>query len=214
MRTVDLSHCAHNDDGVDFGGTLPSQEWWNNYLAWLASTPRNWIERRLEPLVQEPGSHVRIIDVETPEEAGVQNGYPTASLDVWWVILCMDGAPERMGYQVKSCRQSLDSARHLLAPAEARFRSLMTAELVGGPNQPVVQVLGDWRDGIIVGYETESAARDAISRTSQTLASINDREKLPWNWQFHIRAGLGRSIRDAFTALLRARRGQVVPCAT
>lgn len=208
MKTINLRHCAHDDTGVDFSSAWPHEKWWNYYLAWLASTPRNWIERRMEPPRQDTDSGVYIIDIETPEEAGVQNGYPTAGLNVWWAIVCMDGAPERMKHQIESCRLPLEAARNILAPAEDRFRSLVTNDLLGVHNQPVVMVLGDWHDGVIVGYETESAARETVIRAIQTCISINHIEGLPWNWQFHTRAGIGLSVRSAFSGLLRSKRDQ------
>jgi len=210
MKVINLGGCAHNDDGLDFSGTPLNQHWWNYYLAWLASTPRNWIERRLEPPAQEQGSHLRFIDIETPEEAGVQNGYPTDDLQAWWLIVCMDGAPERMHHQMRSCQKSLTDACLFLAPAERRFYLVVSAELFRDPSKLVAQVIGDWRDGVIVGCDHRSFAREAVIRISQTFASINFNEGLPWNWQFHVRAGLGQTVRAAFSGILSAKRDQLV----
>ncbi len=183
--------------------------WWVDYLAWLASTPRNWIERKLEPLINHPDARLQIIDVTTPEEEGIVAGYPTADVSVWWTIMCLDGAPERMKYQIEDIRQPHNVAHTMLAPNEIRFRCLVTAELDHRPVKPAVRVLGDWRDGIIVGYETRESATAAVIHTACACTAVNRAELLPWTEQFHVRAGIGLSLREAFSGLLHARRDEL-----
>lgn len=184
-------------------------EWWVDFLAYQASIPRNWIERKLEPLVQKPGSPLRIIDAASPAEEGVANGYPTAGMSVWWVIVCMDGAPERMQHQVNVCEQPERVARDILAFEENRFRALIVTTLEHLAVQPLIRVFGNWRDGKIVGYETREAATKLVAQLAKRCAELNSAAQLPWNRQFHVRAGMGLSVREAFSGLLGARRDQL-----
>ncbi len=172
MKVIDLSCSAR-----------PNNDWYIDYLAYQASTPRNWIECQLEP-----------------------NGYPTAGMSIWWVIICLDGAPERMNHQIKFCGKPYHATRNILAPAEERFRRLTVAE---AGVKPTVRVLGNWQDGVIFGYETPAAAIDLVASVTRVCTSINAAEALPWTCQFHVRAGLGMSVGEAFSGLLATYRDQV-----
>lgn len=209
MKTIDLKIPVRStgERGIHTRG----YEWWLEYLAYVASTPRNWIECRLEPAAEpSPNSPVRIIDTKSPEELGVASGYPTAGLSVWWVILCLDGAPERMSHEMRiSPEQPASAARNKLGLAEDRFRFFIAAEMDLLPTKPAVQVLGNWRDGEILGYESQQAANDLIHQVADTCAIVNARERLPWNRQFHVRAGIGRTVRKAFSGLINAQRDQL-----
>lgn len=182
---------------------IPPHEWWCNYLAYLASTPRNYIERYLEPLTQPPGSHPHIIDHgPRPEKA------PMAGMSVWSTIICLDGAPERMKYHTRDCRQSYNAVRDVLAPAEDRFRSFIATALDQLSAKPTVRILGNWHDGEIVGFETSDAGIELVVAVADMCAEANTRENLPWTQQFHVRAGIGLSLREAFSGLLHARCNQ------
>ncbi|MEX1997514.1 MAG: hypothetical protein WEA04_02440 [Candidatus Andersenbacteria bacterium] len=194
---------------IDVILTRRADAWWLDYLAYLASTPRNWVERKLEPLTQTPGSRIHVVDVSTPEEEGVADGYPTAGLTLWWTILCLDGAPERMRHQIEACGQSRNVAHDMLAPAEDQFRSLIATAMDELPVKPAAQVLGNWRDGAILGYETRESAIDIVVAVGDACAQLNAALRLPWTWQFHSRASIGPSLRTAFSGLLRAHRDQL-----
>lgn len=184
------------------------EKWWIGYLAYLASTPRNWVERKLEPQVQDRDSQIRVIDVLEPEE-GVANAYPTEGLTAYWTILCLDGAPERMKYHTQVCGKAISFARILLAPAENRFRALIKNLAGELAEKPSVHVQGNWHDGAILGYETRQSAIEIAKLIGRACEAINLREGLPWDRQFHVRAGIGLSVADAFTALLHAHRDQI-----
>ncbi len=158
--------------------------WWVDYLAWHASTPRNWIECKLEPPI-------------------------TDDLSLWWLIMCLDGAPERMRHATETCGQSLTFAHNELAPAEDCFRSLIAAKLDELSPKPAVSVLGDWRDGMIIGYETCWSAIHLAEHVVDACVALNAAFHLPWTHQFHVRAGIGPTLRQAFGELLGTRRDQL-----
>lgn len=200
MREIDLRNWSISKN---------VRAWWVDYLAYLASTPRNWIECKLEPPTTQPNTHMRVIDLWTPEELGVANGYPTDGLSLWWLIICLDGAPERMRHETQVCQQSLFTARELLAPAENLFRSLIVAKQEQLSQKPAVSVLGNWRDGMIIGYEAREPAVDLAIHVAGACAALNADYNLSWIHQYHIRAGIGHSVRQAFSKLLHARRNQL-----
>lgn len=198
MKEIDLRH------------HLPMwTDWYLSYLAYLASTPRNWIEYSLEPLVQEPGSPLRIVDHSTLIGKEAPSNYPTDGLALWWVIICLDGAPERVHHERHVLKQRNREVLDRLTHDEDRFRLLVTknAEVLGV--EPNAHVLGDWRDGEILGYEQLDAALSLASHVAGICSEMNRNEHLPWNHQFHVRAGVGRSLRDAFKSLTQAKRNQL-----
>lgn len=161
-------------------------DWVVDYLAWQASIVPNWIECELELL-----------------------GYPTADMTVWWTIICLDGAPERMSHHMKRCQGSYSAARDAVSPEEDHFRFLIKTQVLCLSAEPVVRVAGNWRDGMIIGYTTRELACDLVARVANACFVTNYAELLLWNQEYHVRAGVGLSMRAAFSVLLSAQRDQL-----
>lgn len=181
-----------------------SDAWWLDYLAYHASTPRNAIECQLEPPNPTPGARVRIIDL-TPAPAE----YPLAGQPAWWVIICLDGAPERMSYQTTQRGLSVAAARELLGSDESDFRDLIAEALAQQPTKPLMTFNGEWVDGTILPYSTREAACDIAIRVAHCCTIVNQIYHLPWTRQHHVRAGIGPSVRNAFSGLLQSRCDQL-----
>ncbi|MDP3996917.1 MAG: hypothetical protein Q8P73_00220 [bacterium] len=204
MRTIDLRGRSSKQD---------DHKWWVGYLADMASTPRNLVECCLEPPTTWPKNktHCRVIDLWTPEELGVADGYPTDGMSLWWLIICLDGAPERMRDLLEVKRWPYLDARALLWPAEGRFAFIVSTEVRCLAVMPSVRVVGDWCDGEILGYTEEelASAEAVVVGVHRECVRINTEAGLPWTEQFHVRAGIGSSVRGAFSGLLNAHRDQL-----
>ena len=183
MKVIQLRHSLQlspNHASVDF-------------LAYIASDPRNWLVCQLEPNVQRPGDNLRVIDIwPTPDQ------YPTADLDLYFVVVCLDGAVDRA-----RCGENMEVA-------ERFFLELINrATEVSKGNVPDVSFQTSYRDGKLLAYENPQSAVNMLKSLATQCQAINDSTRMPWNKEYHVRAGVGSSVRGAFTALLNARRDEV-----
>lgn len=178
--------------------------WWLNYLAYLASTPNNWVERCLNGLMNGQNSY----NVPTHEQESFLEWVQGAGLDMQWTIICLDGAPERMQHQADRLGGSIQSAQLIVAPAENRFAEFINEAVQRVSDEPNERILGNWRDGAIIGNRCQRTARIFVEHLSIKCASVNAEEGLAWDKQFHVRAGVGRTLRDAFVGLLHAKRDE------
>lgn len=196
MKLIDLRH-----------GLIPNDYWYFDYLAYLASTPRNVIECHLEPQTPHDGHQLRVIDLWKPDQL-VVDGYPTQGIPVWWTIIVLAGAPERMAYHLGLQRSDLAAARKAVAVAEARFREIVIQKVNAMEVQPEVFVLGSWRDGELMGFLHKERALELARRVALRCEEINSSEQLSWEHRFQPRVGIGRSVGAAFCSLIGAHHNQ------
>ncbi len=184
-----------------------------DYLAYLASTPRNYVECQIEPPFFDPYSKVHAVDLWSAQELGVDKGYPVLHQVVWWTIICLDGAPERIKHLIYGCGLNLSSARAACDPAESFFRQIILEQADQiQPDPAYTRLNGGWPDGEIFGCLSHTSASELAYRTAHKCAQVNQEGQLPWNCEFHVRAGVGQTMRHAFRGLLTAKRDQLVYC--
>ncbi|OGY34270.1 MAG: hypothetical protein A3E37_04425 [Candidatus Andersenbacteria bacterium RIFCSPHIGHO2_12_FULL_46_9] len=97
-----------------------------------------------------------------------------------------------------------------MEPAEKRFAGFIDEVIAIQPEEkePSVRILGNWRDGAIIGNRCCRTSHIFVEYLSRRCSSVNAKECLPWNAQFHVRAGVGRTLNDAFSGLLHAYRDE------
>lgn len=193
---------------LDFHHEIDGNDWWTDYLAYQASIPNNWVVSMLNAFMNGYCTCKHGVNVPKCQKAVCAKSLRPEGLALHWTIICLDGAPERMQYQLDKCGNCMQAAQLIAAPAEKRFVGFIdeTVQLVR--DKPFARIMGNWRDGAIIANSSNRAARIFVEQLSRKCASVNTQEGLAWNEQFHVRAGVGRSLHDAFAALLRARRDE------
>jgi len=197
MKAIDLRR-VHDGKG----------DWWMNYLAYLASTPNNWVERCLTGLMNGQYSYNGKEIILTQDQEAFLEWVQGAGLNTQWTIVCLDGAPERMKHQADRLGGWIQAAQKIVAPAENRFAEFIHEAVQRVSDEPDVRILGNWRDGAIIGNQCNRTARIFVEQLARKCASVNTEEGLAWDQQFHVRAGVGKSLHSAFAGLLCARRDE------
>lgn len=121
------------------------------YLAYLASVPGNWVERGCAEFKKPTFAERCMADACAPGVASTGN-YPTND-ELWWVVTCLAGAPERVTQALKDNRGDVDSALAQTAYAESEFYLLALAAPKYSPVKPCFHVFGDYRDGLVSAYD-------------------------------------------------------------
>ena len=115
-------------------------------------------------------------------------------------MICLDGAPQRL---------SMQSDKHAVAAAERRFCSIVMRRIGSYVYSPCLRVDGGWNDGLVYAFEYEYQATNICHHIGTLCHETNKRDNLPWEWQFHPRAGVGRSFYGALNGLLLAWRDEL-----
>jgi hypothetical protein len=154
--------------------------WWVSYLAWLASNSGNWIETKLQSMPPFPA---------------------------YWLIACMDGAPERVRYlmaQGYASHIALEGVKSM----ELDFRQL--AGRVSELCVPDVKVECDAiRDGCVLGFASTEEAVNWAKHLTRLCFQKNAECRLPWNFQFHPRVAIATTMSKAFEYLVSLKLDEV-----
>ncbi|HSX25061.1 MAG TPA: hypothetical protein VLG69_03795 [Candidatus Andersenbacteria bacterium] len=158
-----------------------AENWPVMYLSWMASNPhRNWLQRIIEEevrpaLTNNPSSH--------------------------WVVVCLDGAPDRVAAKHDALR---------IHSFERRSFAMMQTALSHVRSVLQVEVETNFRDGIVCALACEDSVGLFLQHIRAAFQFVNANESLSWIWQFHFRAGMGNTVSDAFGGLAKAKRDELV----
>ncbi len=169
---------------LDFTQYNPLREggnWEGGYLAYIAAR-NNWFERELSGKIDQD--------------------YITGDRKLWWVVLCLDGAPERVRAGHDQCRIEF---------SENSFRHTAEEQMNLFYLSPAFSINAVFRDGLVCAYEhnQEDAAIWLIQSVASQCRYLNRLQPAwNWQWQYHLRAAIGETPRGMFRGLYNTNRDE------